>query len=170
MSTRDFRVVPVAEEHIAGFRAAVDRVARERHYLAMLQGFPLKETRQFVRANIRKGNPHFVALDRRRVIGWCDIQVVPRDTMAHSGVLGIGIIDGFRGQGIGAALLRATLARAKKRGLTRVELTVREDNRRAIALYRKFGFVREGVKRNAFRVARRYYNLIMMGLLLERSR
>jgi RimJ/RimL family protein N-acetyltransferase len=54
--------------------------------------------------------------------------------------------------------------------MTRVELTVREDNRRAIALYKKFGFVAEGVKRNGFRVDGRYYNVISMAVLFRRSR
>jgi ribosomal protein S18 acetylase RimI-like enzyme len=90
--------------------------------------------------------------------------------MKHGGVLGMGIVDGFRSQGIGSALLRATLARARERGFTRVELTVRADNRRAIGLYRKFGFVREGVKRSAFRVAGRYYDLYSMAVLFKGSK
>jgi len=47
---------------------------------------------------------------------------------------------------------------------------VREDNRRAIALYRKMGFVPEGVKRHAFRVDGRYYDLLSMAVLFGRSR
>lgn len=165
-----FEIVPIAEEHIEGFRAAVDGVAREKRYLAMLRGFPLEETTEFVRASIKKGNPHFVALAGARVIGWCDIQPVPRDTMAHSGVLGMGIIEGHRGTGIGNALMATTLAAAKSFGLTRVELTVREDNLPARALYERHGFVVEGLKRNGFLVDGAYFNLVMMGLLLERSK
>ncbi len=164
------RIVPIAEEHIAGFRAAVDSVAREKRYLAMVRAFPLKQTRQYVRGNIRKRNPHFVALAAGRVVGWCDIQVIPRHTQAHSGVLGMGLVDRFRGKGIGGALMRAALERAKKRGLTRVELTVREDNLRAMGLYKKFGFALEGRKRDAIRLAGRYYDLFSMALLFRRSR
>jgi len=164
----DYHVVQIAERHIPGFRAAVDSVAREKRYLAMLRGFPLKMTREFVRANIRNRNPHFVALDGRKVIGWCDVLRVPRHTMAHSGVLGIGIVEGYRAQGLGRALIDAALARARKSGLTRVELTVRKDNRRAIALYRKVGFVSEGIKRAAFRVDGRYYDLLSMAVLFKR--
>jgi RimJ/RimL family protein N-acetyltransferase len=86
---------------------------------------------------------------------------------AHAGVLGMGIIDGFREQGVGAALLRASLDRAREIGLTRVELTVREHNLRAKKLYEKFGFVVEGVKRRGVRVDGQYEDLICMGLLLD---
>jgi RimJ/RimL family protein N-acetyltransferase len=49
--------------------------------------------------------------------------------------------------------------------VSRVELTVRDDNESAIALYRKVGFVDEGIQRNAFRLDGKYENLIMMALL-----
>ena len=166
----DYQIVPIAEEHILGFRAVVDSVARERRYLAMLRGFPIKETRQFVRASVKKGNPHFVALARGRVIGWCDIQPVPRDTMAHGGILGMGVVKGFRGKSVGDALMAATLKAARRFGLTRVELTVREDNLRAKRLYEKHGFALEGRKRNAFRVGGRYYDLLSMAVLFERGK
>jgi RimJ/RimL family protein N-acetyltransferase len=170
MSANGLTIVPIAEKHIAGFRAAVGSVARERRYLAMVRAFPLKGTRQYARANIRKRNPHFVALAGDRVIGWCDVLPVPRHAMAHCGVLGIGIVEGHRGMGIGRALLSAALARARERGLTRVELTVRKDNPRAIALYEKFGFVTEGVKRNGFRIDGKYYDLLSMAVLFKRSK
>ena len=166
----DFQIVPLAERHIAGLRAVVDAVARERRYLAMLRGFPLGETRAFVRARLRCRDPFFVALTGSRVVGWCDVQRVPRDTMKHGGILGMGILDGFRAQGIGSALMHATLERAKKRGFTRVELTVRKDNRRAMALYKKFRFVAEGVKRNAFRIDGKYYDLFSMAVLFTKRR
>jgi RimJ/RimL family protein N-acetyltransferase len=44
---------------------------------------------------------------------------------------------------------------------------VREDNPNAIALYKKVGFVSEGVQRNAFKVDGQYANLVMMALLFE---
>ena len=73
----------------------------------------------------------------------------------------------FRGRGIGSALLRETLQAARARGLTRVELAVREGNGSAIALYERFGFVREGVQRKAIRVDGAYEDLICMALLFD---
>jgi RimJ/RimL family protein N-acetyltransferase len=86
---------------------------------------------------------------------------------AHGGVLGMGIVEEHRGKGIGEALIRAALAQARQRGMTRVELTVRADNERAIALYRKIGFADEGVKRKAIRVDGRYLDVRCMAVLFE---
>lgn len=38
-----FRAVPIAEEHIAGFRAALDGVARERRFLIFLEAPPYED-------------------------------------------------------------------------------------------------------------------------------
>ena len=161
----DFEVIPITEEHIAAFHAGVDCVARERRYLAMLEAPPIEATTEWVRAGMHNGNPHFLAMVEGRVVGWCDVTPEKHKTMAHGGVLGMGVVDGFRGKGIGIALMRATLAQAKKAGFARVELTVREDNLRAKALYEKVGFSVEGVKRKATLVDGKYYDLILMSLL-----
>jgi len=161
------RIVPIAESHIASFRDALDHVAREKRYLAMTKAPPLAAMRKFVRGNIAKGNPHFVALAGREVVGWCDITRSQRDTMAHGGVLGLGLLPGYRGKGIGEQLMRKAIAAAWRAGFTRIELTVRVDNASALALYRRLGFVAEGVRRNAFRIDGKYTDLIAMALLEE---
>lgn len=161
----DYRVLPIEEKYIVGFRSAVDSVARERIYLAFLEAPPLDSATQFVRENLRDGYPQYVALVEDSVVGWCDITSLHRPVFRHSGVLGLGVVKGYRGQGIGKALLRATLDRARAIGLTRVELTVRQHNTRAFELYRAMGFTVEGVKKNGVRVDGKYEDLICMGLL-----
>ncbi len=164
-----FRIVPIADHYIESFRQAVDAVARERRYLAMVEASPLEDVRRFVQTNMREGRPHFVALDGERLIGWCDISSLNRHVYAHSGVLGMGVLDGYREQGVGEALMRATLDAAKIAGLTRVELTVRDHNLRAQKLYEKMGFVVEGVKRKGVRLDGNYEDLICMAILFEEA-
>ncbi|MDB5542539.1 MAG: putative acetyltransferase [Devosia sp.] len=144
-------IVPIEEGHIEGFHRTLDFVARERRYLALLEAPPLESTRAFVLDHIKRGHPQFVALVAGEVVGWCDVTAKDRPIHAHTGVLGMGLLPPFRGQGIGADLMQRTLAAAKAFGLHRVELTVRQDNANAMALYRKIGFATEGVQRMRFR-------------------
>jgi putative acetyltransferase len=62
--------------------------------------------------------------------------------------LGIAIASDAQGQGVGSTLMQALCDWADHWGqVLRIELTVFTDNARAIALYRRFGFVQEGLHR-----------------------
>jgi len=158
-------IVPIAEEHIEGFRAAVDSVARERRFLARFDVPPEADTRKYVLENIARRVPHFVAIVESKVVGWCDIARRPQAALAHSGVLGMGVISEYRGQGVGRALLEATLQAAKTRDIRRVELTVRVDNERAKRLYEICGFVVEGVCRRHMLVDGEFHDSYLMAHL-----
>ncbi len=66
----------------------------------------------------------------------------------HVGEIGMGVHDDFTCRRVGSGLLAALLEIADDwLGLTRLELTVYTDNLAAQALYRRAGFVPEGVHR-----------------------
>lgn len=163
----DFRIASIAEQHVEGFREALDSVARERKYLAFLEAPPPDQVRAFVMANIAARSAQFVAIVEESVVGWCDVLPKPRPAFSHSGALGMGIIKTCRGRGIGKALIQTTLDAAKANGLTRVELTVRVDNERARKLYESVGFVVEGLCKRHTRVDGKYADSYMMALLFE---
>ncbi len=156
---------PITAEDIEGFHRAVDAVARERKYLAFLEAPPLASAREFVLENIAKGNPQFVAITDGGVAGWCDVIRQTRPIHAHAGVLGMGLLPAYRGRGHGKRLIETTLRAAQRVGLSRVELTVHADNPRAIALYERVGFVREGIKRRATCIDGRFGDMIMMAII-----
>ena len=163
-----FRVAPIGREHLIGFHEALDRIAREGRYLAMLQAPPYARTRRFVLESLRDGAIHFVALaGDETVVGWCDLRPKAAATLRHSAVLGMGVIEQWRGRGIGSTLLAATLASADARGLRRAELVVRADNHAAIALYRRFGFAEEGRCRQYLRLDDQDHDALLMARLVS---
>ncbi|KTC96571.1 GNAT family N-acetyltransferase [Legionella erythra] len=161
----NFTIIPIREEYIDSYWQALDSVAREQKYLAFLKGPPLEMTRDFVKQNLKGNWPHLIALHEEEVIGWCDISSLDRPVFAHIGSLGIGVRAAFRGLGVGKALLAEALKQAREKGLTRIELTVREHNKTARALYQQFGFVVEGIHKNAVCIDGRYENHLSMALL-----
>lgn len=120
-----------------------------------------------MRASLANGNPHFVALADAEVVGWCDIRRQSFPSAAHRGALGMGVVSSYRGQGLGIRLLMAAVAKAREAGLARIEFEVRADNARAIALYDKFGFVREGFARRAVCVDGEYFDAVDMAMILN---
>ena len=158
-------IVPIERRHIAGFRDMLDSVARERRFLAYTEAPPMSDVRRFVLNNLKRGSPQFAAIDEGRVVGWCDVVPKPRETLRHSGVLGMGVAATHRGRGIGARLLAATLRAAAAGGITRIDLVVRADNAPAIGLYGRFGFETEGLLRDYIRIDGSAYDALMMARL-----
>jgi ribosomal protein S18 acetylase RimI-like enzyme len=163
-STTATDVVPITPDHVEGYHRALDKVASERKYLALLEAFPLPQTRDFVLSLIEKGDPMFVALADGDVVGWCDIRRLPFPAHADRGTLGIGIVSEYRGHGLGYRLIDAALKQAFRAGFARVELDVRIDNLPAVRLYEKFGFVRGCHSRCGFR-GRRIHDAIAMAIV-----
>ncbi len=62
-----------------------------------------------------------------------------RDQGAY--ISNVSVLPALRGQGLGDALVRQALARARERRFPRVGLHLHPDNRAAFALYRRHGFV-----------------------------
>lgn len=165
MDTGVVRVVPIAETYIEGFHACLDSVARERLYLGFLEAPPLERVRGFVQSNIDQDWPQFVAVAGERVVGWCDITPETLPGFTHCGHLGMGVHRDFRGQGIGSRLLQATVEKAQAIGLERIELEVYASNKVAIELYKRAGFVVEGVRKQGRKVDTVYDDVVEMGLL-----
>ncbi|KVZ29701.1 GNAT family N-acetyltransferase [Burkholderia ubonensis] len=153
------------EVHFNGVRSVLDTVAREKRFLAFTQAPPEEEAFAFYRSIIAGGGYMSVAVLNGHVVGWCDVLPTHGQARLHVGTLGIGLTPSARHLGIGAKLLRATIAAAWSKGYTRIELTVRADNKNAKALYERLGFETEGLMRHAFRIDGAYSDCYSMALL-----
>ena len=166
----DIRIVPAGDEHVEGFNRCVGAVARERRYLGMLDAPPLEAWRAFVARVIGDGGVVLVAVDAAgEVVGWCDLQRRALEGFRHVGRLGIGMLPEVRGRGLGRRLMQAALTAARERGMERIELEVFASNTRAIALYERLGFVREGLKRRVRKLDGRYDDDVLMALLFDET-
>ncbi|MBV2367066.1 ribosomal protein S18-alanine N-acetyltransferase [Streptomonospora sp. NEAU-YY374] len=83
------------------------------------------------------------------VLGYAGLRSVPPEGDVQT----IAVDRAWWGRGIATALLTELLTRAYSQEVTDVFLEVRSDNRRAQELYRRFGFVDIGVRRNYYRDA-----------------
>lgn len=96
------------------------------------------------------------------VVGNVLVSVDQSVVTGHVGTLSIAVADGWREVGIGTALMEAALDWARGRGLGKVALGVFPDNERAIAVYERVGFVREGLRRRQYRSGDRYRDEVLM--------
>ena len=158
----------IREADAPAFRQALDSVCRERKYLATMEAPPEDRVRTFVTSNVSSGFPQFVAEEDGKILGWCD--AIPGDASsgtAHIGRLGMGVIKDYRGKKLGRRLLEATIEKARRIGLEKIELSVYSSNSSAIALYEKQGFAVEGRKKRGRFVDGVYEDVLLMALVLK---
>lgn len=100
-------------------------------------------------AAAESANLHLLALVDGEVVGSAGLHAEGWSARRRHAVgLGIVVAAAWHGRGVGTALLAALCDYADHwAGVLRIELTVYEDNARAIALYRRFGFLLEGTHR-----------------------
>lgn len=88
-----------------------------------------------------------VAVIENKVIGAIGLDRFD-NRRSHVGQIGMAVHDDFAGRGAGTALLAAAIDLADNwLNLKRLELSVYVDNLRAISLYERFDFEREGLRR-----------------------
>jgi RimJ/RimL family protein N-acetyltransferase len=90
--------------------------------------------------------------------------------LARYGVaeLGMLVAAGWRGRGVGTALMAEAVQRARAAGAHKVALQVWPHNAAAIALYERFGFQREGyLRRHYRRRSGELWDAVVMGLPLD---
>jgi RimJ/RimL family protein N-acetyltransferase len=164
----EIRIELLKSENFQSLWDALDLVARERKYLIFLEAPPYESSVAFYETMMGKQGIMLNALEGERVVGWCDVRRVDAEISKHCGILGMGLVDGYRGRGLGERLIRQTLDAIRKSdlGIERVELTVWGSNAPAISLYEKVGFVHEGRKVDARKIDGVTDDVILMAKFL----
>lgn len=106
------------------------------------------------------------------MIGYGSLTVASNPRRRHCGDIGLMVHRDYQGRGVGTKLMEALIDMADNwLMLVRLELDVFADNARAIALYKKFGFVEEGLKRaEAIRNGEYVDSLLMARIRLPKDR
>lgn len=111
-------------------------------------------------------NLMIVGLVENRVVSVANLSRNSRDRMKHLGILGISVMKEFWGQGIARAMMDATIVWAETHGVSKIQLKVKSDNDRAIRLYEKMGFIREGFHPGEVLIDGQFHDHISMGLFI----
>jgi RimJ/RimL family protein N-acetyltransferase len=147
-----------------GFAAVVAAVAEEERWIGTEPPVDVESLQARVCRMLAEGDVLFVLDDGGCIVGTLGLH----GTHARGVVsLGMSIVADSRGRSGGRGLMEAALEHARGMGCHKIELEVWPDNERAIALYEKFGFEVEGLRRDHYR--RRDGSLrssLLMALLL----
>ena len=155
-------------------RAIVIRCAQERDAASLLEANKLSfidgagmiltvdeynlsedDVKSFIQAHIDGPRDLMLVADfEGTVVGNIGFRGAKPRMCAHWGTFAMAVRPGWRGHGIGDALLTRLLEwAASMPEIEKVTLAVRADNKRAIALYEKHGFVMSGCEKAYLRLS-----------------
>ncbi len=146
--------------------AYVNAVAAEGQYFLVdrLEN-TMQEEHKWIRAhNGGPGGLLIVVVDGERVVGSLSVTRIKYSKGEHRAYVGLGMLPEYRGKGVGRAMLEEAQGWARSQGVRKLSLEVIASNKRAVALYRSFGFVEDGVNRRHFKIKGRYVDNIHMAL------
>lgn len=136
--------------------AAALREYAERLFLEDLPGIfrhpipTLEDELAFIRSRADLPNSTvLLALVDGEPVGVVDVSGESRPEESHTGTFGISVDREWRGCGIGGALIEALVEWAGAHGVTRLQAYVFDTNPRALVVYERYGFEREGLCRGA---------------------
>lgn len=106
-----------------------------------------------------------------RVLGSCHMSKLP-GKHSHRASIGVALMKEVRGMGVGEAIMRKTIevGARRLRGIESVDLSAFDYNNRALALYRKLGFVEYGRIPRSAKEGDEYFDEVLMRLELEPHR
>lgn len=107
-----------------------------------------------------------VAENDNEIVGFLSAQRGAPNRIKHTAYIVVGIRKAFQGKGIGSEFFRKLDLWARQNGIKRLELTVMCRNETAVHLYKKNGFVIEGIRKNSMIVDGRYVDEYYMAKLL----
>lgn len=150
----------------------VEQISKQSDFLSFGPGeFDLTESeeRNYL-ANVLNANNqvYLVAVVEQSIVGAVNFYAPSRKRVRHSGEIGMSVHQDYWRLGIGSALMDALITWAESTEVvTKLNLRVRTDNRRAIALYEQKGFEREGTIRNDMKLDGEYHHHHWMGRILD---
>ena len=165
MIIREIRVDDAAE-----FIALIKEVEAKSSFMLMEPGeritTPEQQAKQLERIEKQSNATILAAEEHGKLIGYLLAMGGTVKKTKHSAYLAIGILEDFRGKGIGSALFEHIEDWALKNKISRLELTTVIENQAGVALYKKSGFDIEGVKRNSLMINGKLYDEYFMSKLL----
>ncbi len=87
--------------------------------------------------------------------------------LKHKADIGISVLKDYWNIGIGSRMMEYLISLCKEKNFKKIDLLVYENNEKAIKLYEKFGFIKEGLLSRDVLIEGNFYSSYHMGLKID---
>ena len=150
----------------------VDTISSESDFLTFGQGefiMSVEQEEEFLDNTSRQSNGIYIVAEiGSKIIGTSSFSGGARPRISHTGEFGVSVLKEYWGNGIGTELIKYLIEWSKQSGIIRkMNLIVRNDNLSAIHVYKKLGFIEEGVITRDLQINGRFYDALFMGYTID---
>ncbi len=123
----------------------------------------LEEQMKIIEGVQKNGDPMFLVETDEEIVGFLGGRRGGCNRAKHTVYIAMGMVEGYRGQGIGRKLMEQLDRWNVENDIARSELTVMCHNERAVRLYEGMGYQIEGRRKKAILVDGRFVDEYYMG-------
>ncbi|WP_265111738.1 GNAT family N-acetyltransferase [Halosolutus halophilus] len=163
----EFHIRPARQEDLSGIVGAIRQVAEERTYIeAESVADEIDHEETLLRHNELESRMFFVATVDDEVVGWVHLHAPELEKLSHTAELTVGVLEGYRGHGIGSHLLARGLEWAGSNDFEKVYQSVPSTNEEAIEFLEENDWKTEAVREDHYKLGGRYVDEVMMAVEL----
>ncbi|GAB3674881.1 N-acetyltransferase family protein [Halopiger thermotolerans] len=163
----EFHIRPARQGDLTGIVGAIREVAAEKTYIeAETVADEIDHEEALLRHNDLESRMFFVATVEDEVVGWVHLHAPELDKLSHTAELTVGVLEAYRGRGIGSHLLERGLEWAGANGYEKVYQSVPATNEDAIAFLEAHDWETEAVREDHYKIDGDYVDEVMMAVEL----
>lgn len=146
-------VQPARQQDITGIIGVITQVATGGHHVvAKRLAAELEQTDVLIRHNESQTRTFFVATVDEDAVGWLHLSAPQLEELRHTAELTVGVLEEYRGKGIGRALMEQGLAWANDHGYRKVSQRLPAGNEQGVAFLEATGWTVECVREGQYLV------------------
>ncbi|WP_049901318.1 GNAT family N-acetyltransferase [Natrinema sp. J7-1] len=163
----EFHIRPARQEDLTGIVGAIRQVAEEKTYIeAETVADEIDHEEALLRHNELQSRMFFVATVEDDVVGWVHLHAPEVEKLSHPAELTVGVLEDYRGHGVGSHLLSRGLEWAGSNGYEKVYQSVPSTNEEAITFLEEHGWETEAVREDHYKLTGHYVDEVMMAVEL----
>lgn len=163
----EFTIRPARQEDIGGIVGAIRQVAEEKMYIeAESVAEALDHQDVLLRHNELESRMFFVAVVDGDVVGWAHVEAPETEKLSHNAELTFGVVEDYRGHGIGNHLFQRALEWTTSNGYEKVYQSVPATNEEAVEFLEDKGCFVDAVREGHYKIDGEYVDEVMLALEL----
>lgn len=165
----NFEIRMARQDDLGGLVGAIRAVAEAGTYIEAESVADLLDHEEvLLRHNQLESRVFFVATVEGEVVGWVHLDAPELRKLAHTAELTVGVLEGYRGHGIGGQLLERGLQWAATNDYEEIYQAVPATNQEAIRFLEAHGWETEAVRADHYRIDGAHVDEVMMAVSLPR--